>query len=734
MKATETAGSNRLIHEKSPYLRQHAENPVDWFAWGEAAFDKAAKEDKPMLVSIGYATCHWCHVMAEESFSDPETARVMNENLVNVKIDREERPDLDQIYITAVSALTGSAGWPLNVFLTPEGKPFYGGTYFPPRQRGGMPSWTEVVRAIGRAWQNPEERQKLLDSAGNVTAVLKQHLHDAQAGTAEPGLDETTLEKALDAFSGSYDPVRGGIGKAPKFPMPPVLRFLLFYSRYSRYRSGQTEKGRKALDMALHTLREMAKGGIFDHIGGGFHRYSTDDNWHVPHFEKMLYDNAQLIEVYLEAFEITGEERFARTARQCLEYVRRDMTHPRGGFYSAEDADSRVLDLAGPEDAGQGESKAEGAFYVWRKAELEHVLDARAAEMMAYHYGVKAQGNAETDPFGEFAGKNILFEARSIEDTARYFGQSPEETVSALQSARERLLEARNQRPRPHLDDKILTEWNALMISALARANRVLEDPSYLAEAEKGIEFIRQHLFSEDGRLYRRWREGQRAIPAMAGDSAFLVQALLDTYDASLDPGYLKEAIDLGGQMLDQFYDPDHGGFFMTAADQDRFLLFRSRDFTDGVVPAAGSVAALNCLRLYRLTGRDRFYDAARRTFDAAAARIRKNPAMAPQLLVALGSDLLGSAEIVIIGRKGEPGTQSLLHRVRKYPRESVQAVVVENASDRRQLAELMPHVEGMKGFEQGAAAYVCFNRACRDAVGDADALDKLMQEAVNTQ
>ncbi|MFP4159448.1 MAG: thioredoxin domain-containing protein, partial [Desulfobacterales bacterium] len=621
------------IDEKSPYLIQHADNPVDWYPWGDEAFDKAKKENKPVLVSIGYATCHWCHVMADESFSDSETAELMNRDLVNIKLDREERPDLDQIYITAVSALTGSAGWPLNVFLTPDAKPFYGGTYFPPRNRVGMPSWKEVVASVAAAWKDENERKKLLDSAESITAAVKNHLNGGQspAKTGVPG--EDVIDDAAEGFFSSYDKNSGGFSRAPKFPMPPLLDFLLFYHNYR----GGDDTGKKALEMAVHTMRRMEKGGIYDHVGGGFHRYSTDERWHVPHFEKMLYDNAQLISLYLSAYSITGEESFARTARNSLDYIFREMTHPGGGFYSAQDADSPESVLSGTGESQAGARKVEGAFYVWRKQEIDFLLDEDSAAIFSYHYDVRPKGNAETDPFGEFEDKNILHETGSIQQTAGHFGRSPGEIQQILDSALSKLLEARNRRPAPHVDDKILTEWNALMISALAKAGRILGDEEYISAGRRAIDFINLELINEDGTLFRRWRDGDSAVAGLAGDYAFFVRALLDMHEAVGDGKYLAQAKDLGRRMLDGFHDPENGGFFMTASGHDPNLVIRAKDFTDGVQPSGASAAAMNCIRLFRITGDRLFSDAAARSFSAAAERIKRHPQSAPHLIEALG-------------------------------------------------------------------------------------------------
>ncbi|MCF8024288.1 MAG: thioredoxin domain-containing protein [Desulfobacteraceae bacterium] len=636
---TGTSEQNRLINEKSPYLIQHADNPVDWYPWGDEAFKKAEDENKPILVSIGYSTCHWCHVMADESFSDPAIADIMNQDFVNIKIDREERPDLDQIYISSVSAMRGSAGWPLNVFLTPDAKPFFGGTYFPAKKRFGMPSWKEVLTAVAREWKSDKDRKKLLDSAEGITDALKQYLNGGLLHKGSTIPDKKAVRDTAKSFYESHDSVYGGFSSAPKFPMPVVLDFLLFYHCLAQTEDRQADEKVEALDIAVHTMRKMARGGIFDHVGGGFHRYSTDEYWHVPHFEKMLYDNSQLITVYLKAYEITGYDEFAATARQSLEYVFRNMTHPLGGFYSAQDADSPEFDLAAGKDNKSGNGrKAEGAYYAWRKTEIDSVLDKHSAAVVSYHYDIRSQGNAQNDAFGEFTGKNILRETGSIKETAQHFGLSRQEVRTTLESAGQKLLEARSMRPAPQTDDKIITEWNSLMISALAQAGRVLGDERYRIAAKKAVDFINASLFSGKGELYRRWRGGECGIAGLASDYAFFVQALLDMYEAFEDREYMENAVELGDRMLDRFYDSENGGFFITAPDHDPRLIFRAKDFMDGVLPAAGSVAAMNCIRLFRLTQEKRFLEAARRTFIAAEERINRQPQSAPLLIAALGS------------------------------------------------------------------------------------------------
>ncbi len=495
---------NQLAHEKSPYLLQHAENPVAWLPWGEEAFALARAEQKPIFLSIGYSTCHWCHVMAHESFEDPATAAIMNREFVNIKVDREERPDVDRVYMTFVQATTGSGGWPMSVWLTPELKPFVGGTYFPPEDRYGQPKFQRVLERIAEAWR--QDRDKISAQGTRIVEALMEAASSPSTGGDELG--ETTLETAYQQIARSYDAHEGGFGGAPKFPRPVVLNFLL----HLHARHPETTMGKHALEMVLFTLRKMAAGGMHDHLGGGFSRYSVDAYWHVPHFEKMLYDQAQLASAYLDAFQITQEPEFERVARDVLDYVRRDMTAPEGGFYSAEDADSLIAH-------GKPEH-AEGAFYVWTKQEIDDSLGEQA-EIFGFHYGVEEKGNAPAgaDPHGEFVGKNILLERHTAAETAEHFDKTEDEVRELLSAARETLLAARAQRPRPHLDDKIIAAWNGLMISAFARAAQVLDDADYLEAAERsGAVVCSTQLFEEArGTLVRNYREGRSAVEGFRG-------------------------------------------------------------------------------------------------------------------------------------------------------------------------------------------------------------------------
>ncbi|MDH4207032.1 MAG: thioredoxin domain-containing protein, partial [Desulfobacteraceae bacterium] len=574
---------NRLIHEKSPYLLQHAYNPVDWYPWGDEALEKARKEDKPILLSIGYSTCHWCHVMEEESFMNPDIAESMNTHFVCIKLDREERPDLDKIYMTAVTAITGSGGWPLNVFLTPDLKPFFGGTYFPPVPKQGMLAWPDILRLIAIAWKDPSQRDKFQSFSSN----LQDSIANALSWTSKDSvINPDVIDKALGAFSSRFDKDLGGFSPAPKFPSPSIQNFLFAHYFYAK---NGVKKDDAALLMGTATLRAMANGGIYDQLGGGFHRYSTDAKWHIPHFEKMLYDNAQLLKNFLDAFLITGDRFFEKIARETADYVLRDMTHLDGGFYSAEDADSLP---SGKNLEDTDKKKAEGAFYVWEQKEIKDLLGDGPGEIFSYRYGVKPEGNAEFDPFNEFRGKNILFNAHSIDEVAKKFDLSKEDIETLFIQSKLKLLAVRSKRHRPHLDDKVLTSWNGLMISALSRSYQVLGEKRYLEAARNAAIFLRNNLYDDNtSTLFKRWRQGERKIAGMADDYAFLIQGLIDLYEADFDPGWIEWALKLMDEQIKLFYDAENGGFFMTRKGHDKKIDLRIKEDTDSVIPSAGSVA-----------------------------------------------------------------------------------------------------------------------------------------------
>lgn len=588
--------TNALIHEKSPYLLQHAHNPVDWLPWGEAAFAKARAENKPIFLSIGYSTCHWCHVMERESFENEEIARFLNQHFVPVKLDREERPDVDRVYMTFVQATTGGGGWPLSVWLTPDLRPFYGGTYFPPETRWGRPGFLQVIEQIAAAWQ--AKREKIIESSRRIEEEIQSALSFSFSGNFPAA---SAAEAACQSFRRSFDPRYGGFGAAPKFPRPSVLQFL---HRYHKIHQDQ-----EALRMSVETLRAMRAGGMYDHLGGGFHRYSVDERWFVPHFEKMLYDQAQLASAYIEAFQITGEEEFSATAREILDYVLRDMTHPEGAFYSAEDADS--------EDPSSPGHKREGAFYLWSWQELHGLLGPRA-ERFAEAYGCLPGGNVHHDPHGEFEGRNILW----LQQPA--LASAPE-----IAAARRILLEARARRPRPHLDDKILASWNGLTISALARAGAALGEPRYLDAARRAFAFLERELLLPGGRLLRRWRDGQAAFDATLDDYAALALAALDLHQTCFDPSFLTAASRLVHTMLGLFADP-RGGFFSSSSPD---LLFRIKEDYDGAEPSGNSLAVEALVRLARLSGDSSLLDPARLALEAFASRLESQPSALPRML-----------------------------------------------------------------------------------------------------
>ncbi len=701
--------TNRLAHEKSPYLLQHAHNPVDWYPWGEEAFARARAEDKPIFLSIGYSTCHWCHVMAHESFEDPKTAAVMNELFINIKVDREERPDVDRVYMTFVQATTGSGGWPMSVWLQPDLKPIVGGTYFPPDDRYGRRGFVSVCRTVADAWKN--ERPKIVAQGERIIEALREH------ATVEPPLVPTaaadrkpiadTLREALRPFVSTFDPEYGGFGDAPKFPRPVTLALLARIS--ARLVGKSSAESARAREMMLATLDHMASGGMHDQLGGGFHRYSVDRFWHVPHFEKMLYDQAQLAVAYLEAFQITGENRYANTVRDILDYVSRDLTSPEGGFYCAEDADSLLA-------AGKPEH-AEGAFYVWTKAEIEKALTLGEAAMFCARYSVEESGNAPagSDPQGEFTGRNILFIHPGIRD---------EEDTNPLREARRKLFERRARRPRPHLDDKIVTAWNGLMISAFARAGQALGEERYVETAVRAADFIREKLYRPaHGVLLRSYREGPGAVEGFADDHAFYIAGLLDLYEATGQERFLALAGTLQGKQDELFADPN-GGYFSTS-NRDASVLLRLKEDHDNAEPAASSVAALNLARLAALMGKDAYRTQAEKTvaaFNAAQNPLRTAQTM-PLLLAALDFLADPPRQIVIVGPHGQADTVALLAAVHRPFTPNKVILLADGDAGLSSLAKAHPYLANATMQDGKATAYLCEGGACQLPTTDPVAL-----------
>lgn len=699
---------NRLIDEKSPYLLQHAFNPVDWYSWGEEAFSMARSEDKPIFLSIGYSTCHWCHVMEEESFENPGIAAIMNEHFISIKVDREERPDIDRIYMTATQAMTGGGGWPMSVFLTHDLKPFYTGTYFPPASLHGRPGFPEVLTAISRAWR--EERDKITESAEQLTGHIAR-LSSAPAASGE--LTRAVLDSAYQQFESTYDPQFGGFGSAPKFPRPVSFNFLLRYF--------VSENKDHALEMTLNTLRKMAAGGIYDHIGGGFHRYSVDGQWRVPHFEKMLYDQAQLTVSYLDAFQITNDPFFSEVAQGVLDYVLRDMVDSRGGFYSAEDADSPL-----PDNPGE---KGEGAFYVWEQSELEALLGKEDVEVFAYCYGVESDGNALADPQREFVGKNILYAANELEDAAGRFGKKAAEVSKILLESRRKLFKVREERPRPHLDDKVLASWNGLMIGAFARGYQVLDQSRYLSAAERAAEFVRTELFdSETKLLLRRYRDGESGLEAHLNDYAFVVSGLLDLYEASLDIKWLRFAIQLTDTQIQLFWDEENGGFYDTSG-KDASVLIRMKEDYDGAEPTGNSVAALNLFRLAQMTDNRDWPGKGVKTLSFFASRLRQIPSSLPQLLAAYDFWENQTKQIVIAGKPNSEDTRKMLDLVHKRYLPNKIVLLADGGTAQAYLADYLKFIEGVTMIDGKATAYICEDYVCRLPTSDLSVVAGLLDD-----
>lgn len=668
--------TNRLIAEKSPYLLQHAYNPVNWYPWSQEAFDKARQEDKPIFLSIGYSTCHWCHVMERESFEDEETAAILNRHFIAIKVDREERPDIDNIYMTVCQTLTGHGGWPLTVFLTPDKKPFYAGTYFPKNDRMGLPGLPTVLDNIAEAWKN--NKSKLIQSGKNMVNILNK--------TAEqPGeIFGETIHEAYKSLKNNFDSVHGGFGHAPKFPSPHNLYFLLRYW----YACNENH----ALYMVEKTLGSMYRGGIFDHIGYGFSRYSTDYMWLVPHFEKMLYDNALLALAYVETYQITRKKLYSDAAHQIFEYILRDMTSPEGGFYSAEDADSEGV---------------EGKFYLWTPNEVNKVLGNSDGTRFCAHFDITDKGN--------FEGKNIPNLINNSEwKKERDF----------IDNCRKRLFNYREQRVHPYKDDKILTAWNGLMIAALAVGGRILESKKYTEAAEKSAQFILSNLVRGDGRVMARFRNGESAYPAYVDDYAFLTWGLIELYETTYKPEILENALRLNNDMTELFRDNDKGGLFIYGNDSEQ-LIARPKEVYDGATPSGNSVASSNFIKLARLTGRSELEDLAEKQFKAFGARIEQYPAGHTFMLTALLFSLSKSKETVITSDTDAHDTDPMLKAVNEEFRPFNLTVYFSN--NYAGLNKIMPFISDYKTIQGKTTAYVCENFTCRSPVTDVDRFREML-------
>ncbi|RJP26498.1 MAG: thioredoxin domain-containing protein [Candidatus Omnitrophota bacterium] len=687
---SEPKHTNRLIHAASPYLQQHAHNPVDWYAWGEEALQRAKTENKPIFLSIGYSACHWCHVMEHESFENEETARIMNEHFINIKVDREERPDLDEIYMSAVQLMTGSGGWPMSVFLTPELKPFYGSTYFPPRDRYGRPGFVTVLMNLTHAYEN--RREEIDEAADRLTDQIRT-MASLSAGTGE--LSYLPIEDAVREMKRRFDSRFGGFGGAPKFPHSMDLSLLL--------RHYHNTADADALKIAEFTLEKMARGGMYDQIGGGFHRYSTDDRWLIPHFEKMLYDNALLAKTYLEAYQLAKKPFYREITNSILDYVLREMTSPDGGFFSTQDADS---------------AEGEGIFFAWTPKQIAEVIGNEKAEIVCRFYGVEERGNFEH-------GLSALHIDEEMESIAAEFNISTNELKQIVREANEKLFAARETRIKPGRDEKILTDWNGLMISAMACAGNALDQKEYIHAAERACDFLIRHL-CPNNRLLHTYKDGRAHTNGFLSDYAFLIGGLLDAYEAAHTARWLQEAIRLTEVMIEQFWDEENGAFFFTGADHEK-LIARTKDPMDNATPSGNSIAILDLLRLAEMTGNLEYRARAEQSFRAFISSIQRFPGAFAQMLSALDFLLAKPKEIVLAGKDAEslrPFQQAIF---REFDPHKVVLYVYDE--EMASLSAMAPIVEGKKPLDGSPACYICRDFRCRQPVTTVEAMMAQLRE-----
>ena len=681
--------TNRLIQEKSPYLLQHALNPVDWYPWGEEAFKKAKKEDRPIFLSIGYSTCHWCHVMEHESFEDEEVARLMNENFISIKVDREERPDIDNVYMKICQMITGRGGWPLTIIMTPDKKPFFAGTYLPKQRRFNQIGLMDLVPRIGELWST--QRRDLLASAEKIVLALGQQSFQPSGES----LNESVLNSAFQQLVQGFDAHYGGFSQAPKFPTPHNISFLLRYWK----RTGNDS----ALHMVDKTLQTMRWGGIFDHLGYGFHRYSTDARWLLPHFEKMLYDQALLAIAYTETYLATKNDLYRKTAEEIFDYVLRDMTSPDGAFYSAEDADS------------EGE---EGKFYTWQWEELQRHLETEDLKFMSKVFNIQESGNFSEEVTGTKTRANILHLTRTMDELAEGLGMDMKDFEARLENLRKKLFGVREKRERPLRDDKILTDWNGLMIAALTKAARAFNRQDYTETAEKASDFIFHNMRQKDGKLLHRHREGESKICAYADDYAFLIWGQIELYETSFQERHLRRALDLNDIFIRHFWDEKNGAFFFTADSSDT-LFIRQKESYDGATPSSNSVAMMNLLRLSRMTGRSEFEEKAARIWNPFSRSVNTHPSAYTQMLCAIDFALGPSYEIVIAGSPGAEDTQKIVRTIQEEFVPNTVVLFVPTDKDNPAIFQLAPFTQQQRMPKGGAAAYVCSNFTCKQPTSD---------------
>jgi uncharacterized protein YyaL (SSP411 family) len=688
---------NRLINELSPYLRQHAHNSVDWYPWGTEAFERAQSEDKPIFLSIGYSTCHWCHVMAHESFEDPEVARLMNEAFVSIKVDREERPDIDSVYMSICHLMTGGGGWPLTIIMTPDKRPFFAATYIPRAGRFGLIGMMELIPGVRELWAS--RRGEALNVSGRIATLLQQ----TSQGMPGAELNETTLELAYEQLAKLFDGRHGGFSNAPKFPTPHNLLFLLRYWK----RTGDSA----ALDMVEKTLQAMRRGGIYDHVGFGLHRYATDSQWLVPHFEKMLYDQAMSAMAYTEAYQATGKGDYGKTAREIFTYVLRDMTAPEGGFYSAEDADS------------EGE---EGKFYLWTQEEVFRLFGDEERDFVARVFNIEKDGNFAEQRTGRKSGVNILHVTKSLEELASDLILSRSDLESHLEAIRQKLSAYREKRVHPMKDDKILTDWNGLMIAALAKGAQYFDEPEYAEAARHAADFLVGNMRKTDGRLWHRYRDGQAGVQANLDDYAFLVWGLVELYEAVFAVKYLRVAVELTEDMLRHFWDGDTGGLYLTPEDGES-LLVRKKEIHDGAIPSGNSVAMLNLLRLGRMTATPDWEEKAAAVGRAFSQSVKQSPSAHSQLMVALDFGVGPSYEVVIAGNAQAEDTSTMVKALRTRFLPNKVVLLNPDEQDSPEMSQLAAFTRNQTSIEGKATAYVCLNYNCKSPTTDVNKMLELL-------
>ncbi|TFF98571.1 MAG: thioredoxin domain-containing protein [Promethearchaeota archaeon] len=700
MNDQEKDNANPLIHEESPYLLQHAHNPVNWYPWGEKAFEKARKEDKPVFLSIGYSTCHWCHVMAHESFEDLEVAKLMNDTLVSIKVDKEERPDIDKIYMTACQVMSGRGGWPLSVFMTPDKKPFFVGTYFPKHSRFGQPGFIDLIKSIKQLWEN--ERKKLLDTSEQATFAI-QNATDESPGKM---LGKSTLKKAFTQLKSRFDGKYGGFGTKPKFPTPHTILFLLrFWNR---------TKEKSALEMVEKTLQEMRKGGIFDHIGFGFHRYSTDQKWLVPHFEKMLYDQALLAIAYLETYQATKKEIYANTARDIFTYVLRDMKSPEGAFYSAEDADSEGV---------------EGKFYVWKRGEIYEILNEDDAHLFEHIFNIKEEGNYLEEATKKKTGENILHLKNSYDTISSELGISKKDLKARIKNIRKKLFEYREKRIHPGKDDKILADWNGLMVVALAKGYRILNNEKYLKAAINAIDFITKEMRDTKGRLLHRYRNNKAEIKGFIDDYAFLIWGLLELYEATFNIKYIELALNFNKILIEHFWDDEIGGFYFSADDSEN-LIIHQKEIYDGAIPSGNSVSMLNLLRLSYILGKPDLEEKAEFITRVFSEKIRNNPTAFTQTLTAVDFGIGPSYSVVISGDKNANDTKRLLNAINSKFMPNIVRVLISTDKRLQEIDDFAEFYNEYNKINEKATAYVCVGNSCKQPTNEVKSMIKSIESS----